>query len=121
MAFIEVEDVQALNVGMLVKLEGSWFSHPFPTNTFTIKSSDDLATIQGLARVTILYDPERSQPTDFDDISNQNDSQLAIQADVAGSSAVSGEPGTISDGEKDHRQEEEPLIPESALDRKSVV
>lgn len=115
MAFIEVEDVQALNVGMLVKLEGSWFSHPFPTNTFTIKSSDDLATIQGLTRVTILYDPERSQPSDLDDISNQNDGQLAIPADVAGSSAGSGEPGTISDGEKDHRQEEEPLIPESAL------
>ena len=87
MAFIEVEDVCALNVGMLVKLEGSWFSHPFPTNTFTIKSSEDLATIQALTRVTILYDPEWSQPSGLDDISNKDDGQFAIPTNVAGSSA----------------------------------
>ena len=57
MAFIEVEDVQVLQIGVWVKLEGFWFSHPFPTNTFTIKSAEDLATIQGLTNVTILYDP----------------------------------------------------------------
>jgi hypothetical protein len=44
MSFIEVEDIQSLQIGVWVKLEGSWFSHPFPTNTFTIKSAEDLAT-----------------------------------------------------------------------------
>ncbi len=60
MPFLEVKDTQVLQVGTFVKLEGSWFSHPFPTNTFKIKSQEDLTTIQGLTNVTILYDPDRS-------------------------------------------------------------
>ncbi len=60
MPFIEVQDRTLLQLGTFVKIEGSWFSHPFPTNTFKIKSKEDLATILGLSNVTILYDPDRS-------------------------------------------------------------
>ncbi len=67
MSFLEVKDVQDLQVGSFVKLEGSWFSHPFPTNMFLIKSAEDLATIQGLSHVTILSDPDRSHFADSDD------------------------------------------------------
>ena len=73
MPFIEVEDIETLRVGVLVRLQGSWFSHPFPSNTFTIKSAKDLATLQSLTNVTILYDPERAQSSRSDDLQGQGD------------------------------------------------
>ncbi|MCA9479804.1 MAG: DUF3391 domain-containing protein, partial [Nitrospira sp.] len=73
MSFIEVEDRNVLQLGTFVKIEGSWFSHPFPTNTFKIKSKEDLATIHGLTNVTILYDPDRS-----DSVEEEN-AESAIQ------------------------------------------
>jgi len=111
MSFIEVEDVQALQVGVMVKLEGSWFSHPFPTNTFTIKSDEDLATIKGLANVTILYDPDRSQPVSSDDLSNNSDDEVVVRTE---SGAVE-DSETFSNGGEEARHEEGALIPESAL------
>ncbi len=111
MPFIEVEDIQSLQIATLVKLEGSWFSHPFPTNTFTIQSAEDLAAIQGLTNVTILYDPDRSQPSDSDDLSSKSDDPLEVLTE----SVDSEDPGTFSDGDEENLQEEESLIPESAL------
>ncbi len=111
MSFIEVDDTQSLQVGMWVKLEGSWFSHPFPTNTFTIKSAEDLATIQGLTNVTILYDPDRSSSSDSDELFSPVDEQGQGLAD-------SGETDfgeTFSDESESSSHEDEGLIPESAL------
>ena len=116
MSFIEVEDVQTLQIGMWVKLEGSWFSHPFPTNTFTIKTAEDLATIKGLVNVTILFDPDRSQSPDSlqDDIlsvSEPGEAPIDLQE--------SDRPGTFI-GEEEHEPappapEEESLIHETSL------
>jgi HD-GYP domain-containing protein (c-di-GMP phosphodiesterase class II) len=111
MSFIEVEDIQSLQIGTWVKLEGSWFSHPFPTNTFTIKSSEDLATIKGLTNVTILYDPERSQPVSSDDISNGSDDEVGVPTELVDAEVTE----TFSNGGEEARHEEEALIPESAL------
>lgn len=111
MSFIEVEDIQALKIGVLVKLEGSWFSHPFPTNTFAIKSAEDLATIQGLTNVTILYDPDGSQSSDSDDLFNQSDDLLEVPAE----SADSEDTETFPDGDEENLQEEKSLIPGSTL------
>lgn len=111
MSFIEVEDLQALQVGVMVKLEGSWFSHPFPTNTFTIKSDEDLATIQGLRNVIIRYDPERSQSSPSGDNQSRGDDLYAIRTEAIDS----GNSGKSTDGEEEDGGEEEPLIHESAL------
>ena len=67
MAFIEIQQSQDLKLGLYVKLEGSWFSHPFPTNTFKIKSTSDLEILQNLKKVRILYDPERSESDSSND------------------------------------------------------
>ena len=61
MAFIELDHVEDLRCGLYVKLEGSWFSHPFPTNTFKIKSDHDLEILRHLQKVKILYDPDQSE------------------------------------------------------------
>ncbi len=52
----------ALRLGLFIKIDGSWFSHPFPTNTFKIKSSKDLETLRGLTNITLFFDPGRSDP-----------------------------------------------------------
>jgi putative nucleotidyltransferase with HDIG domain len=43
-------------------IEGSWFSHPFPTNSFKIISAKDLDTLLGLKKVKLFVDIERSDP-----------------------------------------------------------
>ena len=68
MPFIEIQQSQDLKLGLYVKLEGSWFSHPFPTNTFKIKSASDLEILQNLKKVRILYDPERSDSESSQDV-----------------------------------------------------
>ena len=52
----------ALRLGLYIKIEGSWFSHPFPTNSFKIKTAKELKTIQGLTKVKLYFDPDRSDP-----------------------------------------------------------
>ena len=114
MSFIEVEDRNVLQVGTFVKIEGSWFSHPFPTNTFKIKSKEDLATIHGLTNVTILYDPDRS-----DSVEEEN-AESAIQEE---SSTLEMDPELDpTDGEEDFpvsddvgTKPNDGLIPESSL------
>lgn len=51
-----------LRIGLFVRLNGSWFSHPFPTNTFKIKTQKELEILQKLRKVEILWDPEKSDP-----------------------------------------------------------
>ncbi len=111
MSFIQVEDIHVLEIGVTVKLEGSWFSHPFPTNSFTIKTAEELATLKGLTDVTILYDPNRSQPLVVDDVSNNVDVQVEDELEVAG---LQDSEMSFSGGEE-KIQEEAPLIPKSAL------
>ena len=80
MGFTQIHNRQDLRIGLYVKLEGSWFSHPFRTNTFKIKSLADLETIRNLKNVTILYDPARS---DEDDTigTHRAESEESIQVD----------------------------------------
>lgn len=111
MPFFEVEDTRDLQVGTFVKLEGSWFSHPFPTNTFKIKSPEDLATIQGLKNVTILHDPERSASFDVDDNQDENRRPTDYETDVC----VSKDAETFFDSALHQPEVEEPLIKESSL------
>jgi HD-GYP domain-containing protein (c-di-GMP phosphodiesterase class II) len=111
MPFIEVEDPGDLQVGTFVKLEGSWFSHPFPTNTFKIKSAEDLATIQSLKNVAILHDPERSASLDVDDGQDEHSLPLDSETDPG----VSNEGEDCHDSELDQSGIDTPLIQEAAL------
>ena len=60
MAFRALLNTNNLRIGLFIKLNASWFSHPFATNTFKIKSEKDLSILRGLSNVKILYDPELS-------------------------------------------------------------
>jgi putative nucleotidyltransferase with HDIG domain len=61
MAFVPLEPC-ALRLGLFIKIEGSWFSHPFPTNSFKVNAEKDLETLKGLKKVNLFVDIERSDP-----------------------------------------------------------
>ena len=81
MAF-ERANANDLRIGLFIKLVGSWFSHPFPTNTFKIKTEKDLATLRSLRNIKILYDPGRSDPPLTEDVEEEPD-QAPIQSEAA--------------------------------------
>jgi len=57
----EMIDVQALQVGMVVHLEGGWMAHPFPLSRFRIVSADQIATIRSLGLKRVRWDPRASE------------------------------------------------------------
>ncbi len=95
MGFIELHDHADLRLGLFVKLEGSWFSHPFRTNTFKIKSATELETIRNLKKVRILYDPDRS-----------DSGELCELADEKGIAVVESEGAIRKDEENDEKSHE---------------
>ena len=80
MAFLPLQSIDDLDIGLFIKLEGSWFSHPFPTNTFKIKSNKDLAILRGLSRVKILYDPDRSDSVAQEELPTEPNTPKAIHS-----------------------------------------
>lgn len=67
MALLPLENRDDLYIGLYIKIEGSWFSHPFSKNTFKIKFEKDLATLRGLKKVKLFYDPTLSDPKPSED------------------------------------------------------
>ncbi|GJL56221.1 MAG: HD family phosphohydrolase [Nitrospirales bacterium] len=68
MAFILLTDFDDLRIGLYIKLECSWWRHPFTKNTFKIHSRKELATIRGIKNLKIYYDPNLSDPPVDDNI-----------------------------------------------------
>ena len=64
MSFVPLES-SSLRLGLYIKIEGSWFSHPFPTNSFKITAAKDLDTLKGLEKIKLFVDIERSDPEAF--------------------------------------------------------
>ena len=56
----ETIEVSALNVGMLIHLDGGWMSHPFPRSSFKISSADQIATLRALGLVRVRWSPHGS-------------------------------------------------------------
>ena len=59
MAFkpLKIED---LDIGMFVKLDCSWWRHPFATNKFKVTSRKDLETIKKISKLKLFFDPTLS-------------------------------------------------------------
>ena len=88
MAFLPLQH-QDLRKGLYVRLNGSWFSHPFPTNTFKIRTTKELHILQKLRRVEILFDPEKSDPEAAEDEELQEEaSQASVEKEVVAESPV---------------------------------
>ena len=53
--------VQDLKIGMFIRLDLGWMSHPFPLSSFRIASADQIATIRGLGLKQVTWYPEKSE------------------------------------------------------------
>lgn len=62
----ETIEVSALNVGMLIHLDGGWMSHPFPRSSFKISSLDQIATLRSLGLERVRWTPSDT-PVDTPD------------------------------------------------------
>ncbi len=58
--------VQDLKIGMFVRLELGWMSHPFPLSSFRIASREQIATIRDLGLKQVTWVPEKSELADED-------------------------------------------------------
>lgn len=53
-------DVDRLRVGMFVVLDVGWQNHPFPFNSFKLRTGEQLNVLRSLNLGKVRYDPERS-------------------------------------------------------------
>ena len=56
---LKIED---LRIGHYVKLECSWWRHPFATNTFKVTTKAELQRIKKISKLQLFYDPDLSDP-----------------------------------------------------------
>jgi len=101
MPFVPLEP-SALRLGLFIKIEGSWFSHPFPTNSFKIAATKDLVTLKGLKKVKLFVDFDRSDPETCatQDLSASS-SQEQPEPQMVDESVIEGDDdsSTLADGE----------------------
>lgn len=104
MAFERV-NANDLRLGLFIKIVGSWFSHPFPTNTFKIKTEKDLATLRSLRNVKILHDPGRSDPLPQESQNEEAEGQhiLALST-IENATPENTEQGHIDLAQQDERE-----------------
>ena len=62
MSYQLLEDLSQLRIGLFVKLECSWWSHPFATSHFKIASVKDIEAIRNIRKLKLYYDPTLSDP-----------------------------------------------------------
>lgn len=58
----EFIDVSRLRIGHYVYMDTGWMSHPFPLNSFKIRSPDQIEGIRTLGLDRVRYSPQRSDP-----------------------------------------------------------
>lgn len=92
MAFIPIK-VDELRIGLYIKLECSWWNHPFAKNKFKITSPKEIKTIKGIRKVQLFYDPDLSDPEE----------EEVVEQSQSVSTAVTPEP---SQEELDRKREE---------------
>jgi len=109
MAFVPLEP-SALRLGLFIKIEGSWFSHPFPTNSFKITAVKDLETLKGLKKVKLFFDIERSDPespatSDLpESATREQPKNIVVEEPVAQDDAVSSIPSEVEETVEDQMQ-----------------
>jgi len=79
MAFVPLTNFDDLRIGLYVKLECSWWRHPFTKNTFKIHSQKELVTIRGIKHLKAYYDPDRSDPP----VEDTQEADLALPTDLS--------------------------------------
>lgn len=79
-SFITVDQLQP---GVFIRLETTWFNHPFLFNKFKVKNSDQIRTLKKLGIKEVIYVPEKSDcmPKPLDEIVAPKKQAEPVQAD----------------------------------------
>ncbi|MGB0911319.1 MAG: HD-GYP domain-containing protein [Nitrospirales bacterium] len=121
MGFIELHNHSDLRFGLFVKLEGSWFSHPFRTNTFKIKSAADLETIRNLKKVRIFYDPERSDSEECSETETETETETQQNiVDLEGDVGIAGDTGELSESYDDSAPEDQETCSSESINKQEI-
>lgn len=62
MGMQSLDNLDELRIGLYVKLECSWWAHPFATSRFKIASQKDIEAIRKIRKLKLYYDPLLSDP-----------------------------------------------------------
>ncbi len=81
--------VQDLKIGMFIRLDLSWMSHPFPLSNFKITSPEQIVTLRGLGLKQVRWVPERS---DVDAVESRLPSPAPAAAAAASTAAAPAGP-----------------------------
>ena len=60
-------NIEDLRIGHYVKLECSWWKHPFATNMFKVTTRTELRRIKKITKLELFFDPDRSDPPPEED------------------------------------------------------
>lgn len=106
MPFIRVK-TEDLRIGLYIKLGGSWFKHPFPTNTFKIKSEREINIIRSLRNVKVYYDPRLSDGASTKSGDDSTEGSMEYSPESIPPSPVCFDEGeAVSEGERSKRHEQ---------------
>ncbi len=86
MSYQRLEHLDELRIGLYVKLECSWWAHPFATSRFKIVSQNDIETIRGIRKLKLYYDLGFSDPPPSEQLEPEDwelpevDQELSLEA-----------------------------------------
>lgn len=106
MGFIPIS-LDDLQVGLYIKLDYGWGTHPFLRNSFKLESHTDIGIIRKHQLTKITYDPTRSDPQALEKLaaSAQSEKQGDPEEDVSVSRAEIEEAEQALQAEKEHLHE----------------
>ncbi|MBU0592344.1 MAG: DUF3391 domain-containing protein [Gammaproteobacteria bacterium] len=55
-------DISQLRIGMHIHLDLGWMDHPFPMNSFTLRSQEQIDTVRSLGLERVRFSPDKSDP-----------------------------------------------------------
>ena len=55
-------DISQLRIGMHIHLDLGWMDHPFPMNSFTLRSQEQIDIVRSLGLERVRFSPDKSDP-----------------------------------------------------------
>ena len=115
MGYQRLNNLEDLRIGLFVKLECSWWSHPFATSRFKIMSAKDIEAIRKIRKLKLYYDPQLSDPPskhppvdDYAFIVDNQEPPAQEEAPEDDEEAFTLDPEQEFDAEPNHRSAQKP-------------
>jgi len=115
-------NIEDLRIGHYVKLECSWWKHPFATNMFKVTTRTELRRIKKITKLQLFFDPDRSDPSPEEDELPSHELSSPdsdVQSDIE---SVDGSFEQEPQGELEEEKEETPrFLPEDRKSRREIL